>query len=356
LSQSTLTEALTHSVDQGSDRPAFRCGQQSLTYGQLYGRSKRLANCLVAQSVTRGDRVAILMPRCIESAVAVYGIMLSGGAFVPIDANAPAAFIADVMHSSGCEVVVTINALADKLAQVAREQSTDRGKPLRTVIGVDADIDSIAQTMSWSQVEQASDAIPNVSVSPDDLAYIVQTSGSTGRPKGIMHTHRSGLAYARGSAQLYQISPTDIIGSHAPLHTDMFTLGLLTGPYAGALTVIVTEGHLRMPASLCKLVSEEEISIWYSVPLALVQMLSAKGIDAARMPNLRWILYGGEPFAPNHLRELLTLLPDCWISNVYGPAETNQCTYFNFSSNALTAGLLGSTRTHAGIISRKRDR
>ncbi|MEL6944847.1 MAG: AMP-binding protein, partial [Bacteroidota bacterium] len=87
--------------------------------------------------------------------------------------------------------------------------------------------------------------------------------------------------------------------------------------------------HVKMPASLSKLIDDEQISIWYSVPLALIQMLQRGALKERNWEQLRWILYGGEPFPAKHLRALMELLPHTRISNVYGPAEVNQCTYYH---------------------------
>lgn len=68
---------------------AFRCDQNSITYEQLVARANQLADCLIDAGVQRGDRVGIYMPRCVETAVAVYGIMKAGAAYVPLDPHAP---------------------------------------------------------------------------------------------------------------------------------------------------------------------------------------------------------------------------------------------------------------------------
>ena len=153
-----------------------------------------------------------------------------------------------------------------------------------------------------------------------------------------MHSHASGISYARLSAKTYGITSQDRIGSHAPLHADMSTLGYLTGPYVGATTVIVPEPHTRLPASLSLLLEQAAISIWYSVPLALVQMLTRGALGKRELSALRWVMYGGEPLAPKYLRQLLQLVPHCRVSNVYGPAEVNQCTYYHIDKASVDAG------------------
>lgn len=71
------------------------------------------------------------------------------------------------------------------------------------------------------------------------------------------------------------------------------------------------------------------MTIWYSVPFALIQMLLNGVMEERDWSALRWVLFGGEPFTPKHLRALMQRLPQTRFSNVYGPAEVNQCTFYH---------------------------
>ena len=167
-----------------------------------------------------------------------------------------------------------------------------------------------------------------------DLAYILYTSGSTGDPKGIMHTHRSALAFARWAADEYGLRPADRLSNHAPLHFDLSTFDLFAGALAGATTVIIPEAVTRFPASVSKLMQDERISVWYSVPFALTQMLLRGNIGARDLTDLRWLLFAGEVFPTKYLRQLMAALPHVRFSNLYGPTETNVCTYYHVERRA----------------------
>ena len=108
-------------------------------------------------------------------------------------------------------------------------------------------------------------------------------------------------------------------------------MGYFTMPLAGGTTVLIPESHKLFPASLSQLLEKERITIWYSVPLALVQLLQKGVLEERKMDSLRWVLFGGEPFPAKHLRSLMKLWDKAVFSNVYGPAEVNQCTYFHLS-------------------------
>jgi len=170
----------------------------------------------------------------------------------------------------------------------------------------------------------------------DDLAYILYTSGSTGTPKGIMHTHRSGLAYARLCVETYDLVAQDIFGNHAPIYFDISTLGFFAAPMVGATTIIASEAHIKMPASLSQLIEKEQVTVWYSVPLALIQMMERGALEQRDMSRLRWVIFAGEPFPTKHLKSLMTQWPHARFNNAYGPTETNVCTHYHIPRPLLT--------------------
>lgn len=320
-----LPDIIKNSANRFPDNVAFWYENESLTFEGLVKRSNQLAFVLNQLGVKRGDRVGIFLEPSLETAIAVYGIMSAGAVFVPLDSNAPPARIAYVVNDCGIRHIISGKKQSRSLNKVLEENIA-----LECVIGMDDNLP--LKTVSWEEIEQTS---PSQSVfvrmMEDDLAYIMYTSGTTGAPKGIMHSHRSGLAYAKLSSDLYNVRPTDILGNHSPLHFDISTMGYFTMPLAGGKTVLIPESHKLFPASLSQMMEKEKITIWYSVPLALIHLLQNGVLEKRRMDALRWVLFGGEPFPAKHLRSLMKLWDNAVFSNVYGPAEVNQCTYFHLS-------------------------
>ncbi len=319
-----LPQTIDRTAEDASDRDAFCIPGHSLTYGELVERSTQLAKLLAEDGVRRGDRVGIFMPRSLESAIAVYGIMKAGAAFVPIDPHLPVAGLRRLINDCGINVLASHNDQASILQQLIAEKTS-----VQAIVGLDRPLEGAIRTRSWSQLEQFSAASPpTIRMVEDDLAYIMYSSGSTGRPKGIMHTHRSGLSYATLSVHEYAVRPDDRIANHSPLHFDMSTFGYLSSPYAGATTVLIPEAYTKLAASLAQLIEKQRITIWYSVPLALIRLLLRGGLESRDMTSLRWVLFGGEPFPVKYLKALMSRWPQARFSNVYGPAEVNQCTSY----------------------------
>ena len=325
-----LSQILDRSAARYPDHEAFRCEGVGLTYAELLQRANGLAQWLVGSGVKRGDRVGIYLNKCLESAIAVYGIWKAGAAYVPLDPNAPIERTAYAINHCGIRCLITQKGRRSRIPDLLKASPK-----LSSIVGLPdsfelnkSGINKPLSRCDWGELP-VSDVAPDVRIMEQDLAYIMYTSGSTGTPKGIMHTHRSGLNYARMAAYTYGLTHEDRLGNHSPLHFDMSTLDYFSGPLVGATTVIIPAAYTKLPASLSQLVQDEEMTIWYSVPFALIQLLLRGVLGERDLSQLRWILFGGEPYPAKYMYGLMEKLPQARFSNVYGPAEINQCSYYH---------------------------
>ncbi|MBT8086852.1 MAG: amino acid adenylation domain-containing protein [Gammaproteobacteria bacterium] len=315
-----LPQLVDRSADRRPDSAAIRCRGVELSYAQLAEQSNRVAHYLVEQGVRRGDRVGVLMNKCVECAVAIHGIMKAGAAYVPLDPTAPTVRQAFVVKDCGIRHVISEPGRRSAVAALAREVRLD------SVLGCELDETRSAGFAALESFEHRH--APALTTMEQDLAYVLYTSGSTGVPKGIMHTHRSGLAWAEVTVDVYGITHRDRISNYAPLHFDLSTLDYFGAALAGAATVMVPEEVTKLPASLATMVAEERLTILYTVPLALTQLARSNSVGRVDMSALRWILFGGEQMPPKYLAVLMAQLPHVRFCNVYGPTETNGCTHF----------------------------
>ena len=318
---------LPHAVDRAAmrapDREAIRYAGESLTYAGLAERTDRLAGLLRAQGVGRGDRVGIHAGKGIAAAVALYGIMKAGAAYVPLDPSSPPARQAFIVRDCGIRHVIT-----EPTRRAALRLLLAEGVPVECVVGASDELPAGVRGFTWGDV----DAHAPVTHDPDlvemDLAYVLYTSGSTGTPKGVAHSHRSALAFARVAADTYGFRGDDRLSNHAPLHFDLSTMDYFSSAIAGATTVIIPDAHTRVPASYAALIEAERLTVLYAVPLALTHLLLHGALEKRDLSSVRWVLFGGEPFPTRHLRSLMAALPGARFSNVYGPTEVNGVTYW----------------------------
>lgn len=323
-----LSELVLRAAEAHPRGTAASCEDIRLTWEQLDRRVGQLASALVQSGVDRRDRVGVYVHKSIESLVAVHGILRAGAAYVPIDPMAPAESVATIVADCGITTIVTHELRRPGVERLTAE--TD----IQTVIGLDDPLDpeqaGSTRFVSWTEVGTL-DALSPRAVLSDDLAYVMYTSGSTGKPKGIMHTHRSGMAYATMSADLYGLSPDDRVANFSPLHFDMSTFEILAGVSAASTVVLIPEPHLRLPASLARYIADQRCTTLYTVPSLFQQLLTRGGLADHDLSAVRWVLPAGEVFPPEPLRQLMALMPHARFSNVYGPAEVNQCSYYHFS-------------------------
>lgn len=312
------------------DATALTDGATSVSWHRYLDLVARTAGALVDVGVGRGDRVGVHLTKSVQSFVAVHAVLRAGAVMVPVDPLAPVDLAAAVLTDAGAEVVISdarSAVLGPLLAQVAPSALV---LPRAAIAPADlpADIPAVDSVVTATDIEAAEPA-PLPALEPGDPAYIIYTSGSTGRPKGIVHTHRSALAYAVAGAEAYGLRPADRMVNIAPLHFDQSTFELYSAPLVGAGVIVVPDPVLRFPASVASLVEAERATVWYSVPHLLVQLVARGALADRDLSSLRWILFGGEAFPPGQLAELMRLVPSARLSNVYGPAEVNQCTRYD---------------------------
>ena len=316
-----LPEAITRAAARDPDHPALSMAREELSYGELDRRSNSVANMLLERSVTHGDRVGLYAHKSLELFVALYGIMKAGAAYVPINPDAPAAYVRHILEDCAITHLVVGTTTRKTAMALALEVR------LELLIGVEPAEGSVS-CIGWDDVWSYPTTAAGVAVSGDELACIIFTSGSTGRPKGIRHTHRSGLAYGEVAAATYGFRPEDRIANHPPLNFGLSLLELFGGIVAGSTIVIVPEAHVLLPASLSQMLVDERVTVLNAVPFALVQLLVRGALDERDLSALRWVLFGGEVYPTKDLAALMHRVPHARFANVYGPAEVNGVTYY----------------------------
>lgn len=323
-----VTSSLLPAVDPLAD--CLTDGRTVLNWADAIDRVARLSAVLERCGVAVGDRVGVRLAKSVDSFVAVHAVLRVGAVMVPLDPLAPAAHAIAVIEDAGVAVVIADRRSRD-LGVVL--DATSVHSVLLPGAPADAGLvtDRAVRLFTEDDLAAATPTPKSRVASPVDPAYIIYTSGSTGRPKGIVHTHASALAYAEEAARHYGLHGADRFANIAPLHFDQSTFELYAASLVGAAVLVVPDPVLRFPASLSDLISRERVTVWYSVPYLLEQLSTRGGLDERDLSALRWVLFGGEAFAPGQLSRLMAQLPDATFSNVYGPAEVNQCTVYDLA-------------------------
>ena len=151
-----LHQTIAQAAEAAPDAQAFVCGPRAIGYGDLEDASNRLANLLLQQGVSIGDRVGVFMPRCVETAIAVYGILKAGAVFVPIDPHLPVGGVAQLANDCELSVILTQPSKRKSLVGIDKMVPT-----LTCVIGA-ASLDGVSDDLNcleWSSIEDASEQV-----------------------------------------------------------------------------------------------------------------------------------------------------------------------------------------------------
>ena len=291
----TLVEAFRRQVARTPDALAVRFGSRSASYGELAGRADALARKLRAAGVAPGGRVGLFMERSLEMATAIWGVLLAGAAYVPIDPDFPAIRVAHVLEDATPTCILTHASVARRLMSP--------GVPVM-VLDVDA-LDPAAEPLA-------------VTVGPKDPAYIIFTSGSTGRPKGVVNTHRGIHNRIRWMDEAYGLRPGDLVLQKTPYTFDVSTWEFFWPAFAGAPLEVAPPGAHRDPAELAALIERVGVTTIHFVPSMLHAFLAHPA--ARRCTSLTRVVCSGEALSAALVQRCAQVLPAS-IYNLYGPTE-----------------------------------
>ncbi|QGZ94050.1 amino acid adenylation domain-containing protein [Terricaulis silvestris] len=300
---------------------ALEADGRAISYDDLNEFAGGVERALVAVGVKAGDRVGLCVPKCISALASVFGILKAGAAYVPADVRAPAERNAYIFNDCTVKAIIADSACADALeGELGRDGWVRHAFPA-------ADVHRTSFVILTPQAPR-----PQASPLAADLAYILYTSGSTGRPKGVMHSHATALAFIDWCSQEFDPRTDDCFSSHAPFHFDLSILDIYVPIKHGASVVLIDAEAGRQPGTLANTIAERRITVWYSTPSILRMLLEFAKLERHDCSALRIVCFAGEVFPIKHLRALMARWPRPAYYNLYGPTETNVCTYYKAPS------------------------
>ena len=289
------------------------------SYHALDDASNRVAGYLAARGIAPGDRVGVIAPKSAEAVAALFGIMKAGAAFVPADYTAPA--LRNRTLLADCAITAVF---LDPSCAAIVDEWPHAGRPAVCWLPGDA---TPAGGAPWAEALAHAPLDAPRLAAPDGLAYILYTSGSTGVPKGVKLTHRNAAAFVDWCSDEYAPEPEDRFSSHAPFHFDLSVLDLYVSLKHGAALYLVSEQLGKTPQDLAAFIAANRLTMWYSTPSILSLLAQFGALDKHDCSSLRVVNFAGEVFPVKHLRSIVERWPQARFYNLYGPTETNVCTF-----------------------------
>ncbi len=313
-----LHEYVVESARHRPESLAVESNEGSLSYGGLNCRADAVARRLVTAGLRPGARVVLYADKSLETVIAMQAVLRAGAAYVPIDSGTPALRAATIVMDCRPQFILCDPGLVMDVAEPASALGA-------VVMPLVVESDHLDGDPVFSQSM------------PDELAYILYTSGSTGAPKGVCISHRNAMSFVDWAVEELGATPEDRFSNHAPFGFDLSVLDLYGAFAAGASVHLVPKVLAYAPAELVGYLRDARITIWYSVPSALILMINAGLLAEPPPPRLRAVLFAGEPFPIGFVQQLVD-----WTSarllNLYGPTETNVCTFHEVRAIDLNRG------------------
>ena len=290
-----VSDIVEYSARKHPDRIAIRFENDTVDFGTLRNRIRRLANALLSVADS-GDRVAILSTNCTEYFDCYYGVPMAGMTLTILNFRLHPDQITALVEHSGASVLV-VSAEFVEIAAAVRE----RVPSVRTIVvigGSDAD-------SSWeSFVSNASTQPPATRPSPDDIAWLVYTSGTTGMPKGVAISHRNLLSGITSSALHWNLPEGTVFLFCFPLcHVGGYVtlLNHLMGHTVGILRAYDNATFLRS-------VEQWKVTQTGLAPTMINFLLQDPALDEHDLGALEAIGYGSSAIPAAVLREGLDRL------------------------------------------------
>ncbi|MEU6095308.1 amino acid adenylation domain-containing protein [Streptomyces sp. NPDC047079] len=268
----TVPELFRRQAASAARRVAIVDGTTTLSYGELDARSDRLARQLAERGVGPEDLVALALPRSPELVTAMLAVLKAGAGFVPVDLSHPAERIAYTLDDTAPLLAVTTTDARSRLPASLPCLLLEDGRPAGGAFR------------------------PGTQPDPEQSAYVIHTSGSTGKPKGVVVTHRALHNLVADHITRYGLTQDSRVLQLVSPGFDVAMADIWPALLAGARLVLAPRGQTTTGEALARLLRDQRVT-HAAIPPAFLARLPADGL-----PELRVLITGGEPPAPDVLR------------------------------------------------------
>ncbi len=300
----TLHNLIQGAAADSPGRTALIDGSRRVTYAELADQSARFASHLLRSGIQRGERVALYLPRSIESVVALFGIWSAGAVGVVINDVLKSRQVNYILEHAETSLLLTDTRLIAGIE-----------KPF-----VPADRTILMDTLNLAGVDAWS-----IPVIGNDLALIIYTSGSTGLPKGIMLSHTNLITGAYIIADYLRLTGEDILISLLPFSFDYGLNQLLTAVLVRGALVIQ---RIVFPADVCNTLAREKVTGMAAVPMLWQQLAHSRSpFLKSSFPHLRYMTNTGGRVPEPIVKEIRRVHPQAELYLMFGLTEAFRSTF-----------------------------
>lgn len=314
-----IADALAWHASSAPNKLAVVDAQRSLDYSQLWRRVCRMANALRARAIGPGDRVAILMANSATYLEVYHALALLGAAAVPLNFRYVAREIEFVVNHSEAKALVLDRAYMETITGIRTTLSSLGDNYLVTG---EADVGP-----GWTQLEgevgKASEVAPPVAADVENCFFQGYTAGTTGVPKGCVNPQKGFVDFFKRLAWHYNIRPTDVEITPAPLFHEAPTLYSMLQIFVGGAVVVTDDPK---PAAILDLIARHNVTWGFMVPTMWESLVNSQEIHSADVSSMRLLVSAGAPLLSHTKEALLKWFPNAGLNEFYGGTEVGVVT------------------------------
>ncbi len=283
-----IHEAFEQVVANLPDEIAIWHEGEHLTYHLLNEKANQLASWLSKQGITKGDFIAVITDKSIETIISIIAILKAGATYVPMDQSAPKQRLEYMLEDTNPAMVLSHNSAFDGWNK---------------------------QKVSLKEWEFSSEPVNNqrIECGSEDVAYIIYTSGTTGKPKGVMLKHRGAINLANYHKIKYGINVNDRILQFSNFVFDASIWEILMALLNGASLYIPGDNTILDTTRFEDYVKDNKITVLTLPPQYYLQI---------QVPDVRLIITAGSESGQKILQQVSD---STQYINAYGPTEVTVC-------------------------------
>jgi len=346
----SIVAVLEDAIARFRDRPAFSSFGKVITYAELDRLSAQFAAYLKGElGLARGERVAIMMPNCLQYPISTFGILRAGLTVVNVNPLYTARELGHQLDDSGASAIVVVDNFGHTVEEVFAKSplkhvvTTGLGDMVGGAKGaimnfVVRHVKKMVPRYSLPGAVRFRDALaagarhpaPAEKIDSGDIAFLQYTGGTTGVAKGAMLTHRNLVANMEQAAAWVggNLRPgEEVIITALPLyHIFSLTANGLVFTKFGGLNHLITNPR-DMPGFVKELKKTRFTAIT-GVNTLFNGLLHAEGFDQVDFSSLRLTLGGGMA-VQRAVAERWKQVTGCTLVEAYGLTETSPAACIN---------------------------
>ena len=323
---------VTESAKKWPQKVALVCCGNKVTYEELNFLSDRLARQLKEKfGVKKGDRIATMMPNCIQHTISIFAIWKLGCVGVPCNVMYTPQELAYQIEDAGVKTIIGLDVFyptiaetqnRTKLENIILTSMKDFAENEEEISEPFISKESVSGTNTWSlnHLLSVSDGdIKYADVEIEDLALLLYTAGTTGKSKGVMEAHRNIWACTAPTVDVFGLSENDVDLQIMPMfHCSGYCLAQLPTLYAGGTVVLVP---LFNPPTCIKWILEYKVNVIFAPPTFYVGLMNEPNFDKHDYSFFKYTVSCGAP-QPDPVRIGWEKITGQKLLDGYGMTET----------------------------------